>query len=299
MIDRYLLRYFLAVVDRGSFTKAAASCGVSQPTLSAGIAKLETEVGAHLLLRSNRRVELTELGVRWVERARRIEREFTLGEQEIRLPQNQATLRLGVLSSLPSIWVERCLRDARAAGGHDRIEIIEAPEKLLAARLDRGRLDVLLTVIREGRTGASDALFEEGYGLVMPLHHPLSHRRRVEATEVADNPMIVRRHCEALPQTSNHFTTRGIRPFMSARTTSDDHALSYVRAGHGLTVMPHCFASKDIVMMELGDFDLRREIGFVYGRRLAVNRQTMVLDAIASTVSTLRRTHERAYPHLL
>ena len=41
MIDRYLLRYFLAVIDHGNFSKAAAQCNVSQPTLSVGIAKLE------------------------------------------------------------------------------------------------------------------------------------------------------------------------------------------------------------------------------------------------------------------
>jgi DNA-binding transcriptional LysR family regulator len=41
MIERYLLRYFLAVIDQGNFSRAAAHCHVSQPTLSTGIAKLE------------------------------------------------------------------------------------------------------------------------------------------------------------------------------------------------------------------------------------------------------------------
>ena len=58
MIDRYLLRYFLAVIEKGNFSKAAAACGVSQPTLSVGIAKLETMLDRPLFQRSNRRVEL-------------------------------------------------------------------------------------------------------------------------------------------------------------------------------------------------------------------------------------------------
>ena len=63
MIERYLLRYFLAVIDSGTFTAAAAQMAVSQPTLSAGIAKLEREVGAKLLRRSSQRIELTEVHV--------------------------------------------------------------------------------------------------------------------------------------------------------------------------------------------------------------------------------------------
>lgn len=60
MIDRYLLRYFLAVIDHGNFSKAAARCTVSQSTLSAGIAKLERALARPLFVRSNRRVELFE-----------------------------------------------------------------------------------------------------------------------------------------------------------------------------------------------------------------------------------------------
>ena len=51
-MDRYLLRYFLAVAELGSFSKAAQRVSVTQPTLSVGIAKLEQEVGARLFERT-------------------------------------------------------------------------------------------------------------------------------------------------------------------------------------------------------------------------------------------------------
>lgn len=287
MIDRYLLRYLLAVVDKGSFTRAAAHCGVSQPTLSAGISKLESEVGAVLLLRTNRRIELTGTGVRWVERARRIEREFTMGEQEIKLVETSTSVRIGVISSLPSRWMEAAINTCSdIAGGAHRIEIIEASEKSLLTQIDRGRLDVLLTVIRSGRTRFSESIFSEGYGLAMPTWHPLADRRTVEAEEVADSRMIVRRHCEALADTSRHFTSRGVRPFMSARTNSDDHALAYVRSGHGLTVMPDCFAGHDVAMPRLSGFDLSRTIGLVYDRIPAERIKSEALDAIRECIRT-------------
>ena len=47
-MDQYLLRYFLAVAEIGNFSRAAERVGVTQPTLSAGIAKLEGQLGARL-----------------------------------------------------------------------------------------------------------------------------------------------------------------------------------------------------------------------------------------------------------
>src|SRR3990167_2289434 len=65
-MDRYLLRYFLAIVETGNFSRAAARENVAQPTLSAGIAKLEGQLQARLLDRTNRRVHLTEAGSRFL-----------------------------------------------------------------------------------------------------------------------------------------------------------------------------------------------------------------------------------------
>ena len=90
MIDRYLIRYCLGVVDQGSFSAAAASARVTQPTLSAGIAKLEALLGQQLFDRSGRRVRLTEAGTRFVDHARRIEAEFAAAERAV-----QATPPLG------------------------------------------------------------------------------------------------------------------------------------------------------------------------------------------------------------
>src|SRR5213075_2403303 len=72
MFGLYQLRYFLAVVETGSFTKAAQRSGVSQPTLSAGIQKLEQTLEAQLFDRGKRRVFLTSAGTRFLEHAKTI-----------------------------------------------------------------------------------------------------------------------------------------------------------------------------------------------------------------------------------
>ncbi len=257
MIDRYLLRYFLAVVDQGNFSRAAAQCGVSQPTLSVGIAKLETMLDRPLFQRSNRRVELTAAGARLVAHARRIEGEFAEAERTVRDDPTARLVRIGVVSTLPAAWIEQALMAVRGTG--ERLELVEGRMRDLSPKLDRGRIDAILGPLPAGTPG--DALFTEGYAMTMAADHPLAARDAVSTDEVASETMIVRRHCEALTAVSRFFTARGVRPFMAARTTSDERAVGYVRAGLGITVMPRCFAQAGIAMPALAGFDATRTIG--------------------------------------
>jgi DNA-binding transcriptional LysR family regulator len=66
------LRCFVAIVDHGGFTGAAADLGVSQPAVSRGLAALEDELGVRLLRRTSRQVVLTAVGQRVLTRARRL-----------------------------------------------------------------------------------------------------------------------------------------------------------------------------------------------------------------------------------
>jgi len=260
MIDRYLLRYFIAVMDLGNFSRAAAQCGVSQPTLSVGIAKLEALLGRTLFLRTNRRVELTAAGSRIALYARRIEAEFAEAERAVRDDPPAKLIRIGVVSTLPAAWLERALREAHAEPGAGHIELVEGRMRDLARILDRGRVDTILGSL-EGQS-QDRVLFEEGYAVTMATTHPLGLRPSVSAEEIGGETMIVRRHCEALAETSRFFTSRGVRPFMAARTTNDERAIAYVRAGLGITVMPRCFLEPGVAMSALAGFEIRRSIGF-------------------------------------
>jgi DNA-binding transcriptional LysR family regulator len=262
MIDRYLIRYFLAVIDQGNFSRAALHCRVSQPTLSVGVAKLEGLLGRPLFNRTNRRVELTAAGTRFAGHARRIEAEFAEAERGVRDDAPSKLIRLGIVTTLPSRWIERGLLAARQAGAAERLEIVEGRGRELLPMLDRGRIDAMI-----GPVGADprarDILFREGYGMALSVDHPLAGRETIGAEDVSGETMIVRRHCEALSDISRHFTSRGVRPFMAARTTNDDRAAAYVRAGLGITVMPRCFMGDGIAMPSLSGFTAQRAIGFL------------------------------------
>ena len=290
MIDRYLLRYFLAVIDQGNFSRAAQHCRVSQPTLSVGIAKLETLLARTLFNRTNRRVELTPAGTRFAVHARRIEAEFAAAERPVAATAPARVVRLGIVSTLPSAWIGAALLAVRRTDAADRLEIVEGRARDLRPRLDRGGIDLLLGDV--GDDPHAMPLFEEDYALALPADHSLADRPSLNAEDVAGEAMIVRRHCEALAEVSRFFTLRGVRPFMAARTVNDDRAVAYVRAGLGITVMPRCFAAPGIAMPALAGFTLKRRIGFTAGRA----NGSSPIDHAPITVlgQELRRLHRQA-----
>ncbi|WP_336964176.1 LysR family transcriptional regulator [Sphingobium aquiterrae] len=265
MIDRYLLRYFLAVVDAGSFSRAAAQVNVTQPTLSVGIAKLERLVGTPLFHRTSQRVHLTEAGARLVAHARRIENDFNLIAQTVADTTDAPVVRVGVLSSIPTDMLERIVAEHRRTEEPAQIEFVEGTERDLVSRLGRGRIDMALTVLRAGGEWRQQPLYREGYALALPRWHRFAGAASVRPEDLAEETMIIRRNCEALSETSRHFTSHGVRPRFSFRTTNDDRALALVRAGLGITVMPDAYRDAEVARPRLAGFELMREVGILRG----------------------------------
>lgn len=265
MIDQYMLRYFLAVAETGNFSRAAKSVSVTQPTLSAGIAKLERQLGTRLFDRDRQGVALTPAGSRFLARARRIAEEYELALQDVQQAPEPSVLRVGVLNTISTATVERLLAQHGESSAGELLELLDGSERDLAERLDRGRLDLALTVVRPHHARfRPELLARERYLMVLPLGHPLAEAERIEAEELAGDRMVVRRHCEALPEISRFFTTRGVRPRFVLKTTSDQRVLAVVRAGQGIGMMPESFADPQVRMVPVADFDLTRDIGILY-----------------------------------
>src|SRR5262245_34183720 len=141
-MDRYLLRYFLAVAEIGNFSRAAAKVNVTQPTLSVGIAKLEEQVGARLFERTTRRVSLTAAGSRVLGHARRISQEYEMALRDVSEAPQLKRVRAGVLNTVFSRDLERVVAAHAAQGSDETLELLDGSERDLANRLTDGRLDV-------------------------------------------------------------------------------------------------------------------------------------------------------------
>lgn len=259
MLSRRHLRQFLALVDTGSFTAAANQLHVSQPTLSAGIAELERELGAAVILRERRALRLTEAGNRLLVHARMIEREFGLAERSVQASATPAPpLRLGVIASLST----RMVAAVAAQFTPGRLTLTEAPDADLRRRLAEHRLDALLTTLHGAEAGA-EVLLEEGYAMLLGAAHRFAAREMLLPEELAGETMIARRSCEILAETSRFFTARGVRPHFALRSANDDRCLALVAAGAGVTTAPVSLAGAGTVAVPLAGYDYRRRIGLI------------------------------------
>lgn len=258
-MELYLLRYFLAVVETGSFTKAAQTCLVTQPTLSAGIKRLEEQLGVDLFIRNNKRVFLTAAGSRFLPRAKAILHEVNMAAADLAETETANVIRLGVLQTIPAALVAGWLRDFLTDHAGTRFDLYDGTEQELLNRLDERGIDYALSIRRVADDTALP-LYEEGYRLVLPRRHALAGQTVIDGEDLTNDNMIVRTRCEVLSETSRHFTDRNVRPPLVYRTPQDERALAMVGAGVGITVMPDSYAADDVTGIPMAGFGLRRTV---------------------------------------
>jgi DNA-binding transcriptional LysR family regulator len=275
MIEIYQIKYFLAVVETGSFTKASQRACVTQPTLSAGIKKLETALGARLFDRSSKRIFLTESGSKFIDRAKSVLHQINLAQTEIQDLDTPKLLKIGVLVTVPSASIKNILQPFMREENGLTIEIFEGSEQEILSRLDEGRIHVALSILRSGMKLKTAPLYKEKYSLFVASHHPLARKKSIHPSELVDEGAIIRSRCEILSESSRFFTDYNVRPRLVYRTAQDERALQMVAAGIGFTTMPDHYQMEGVKAVTLEGYDFKREIGLIEADGLSPEKQAL------------------------
>ena len=136
------LRYFQALVEHGSFSRAAESVHVSQPALSLQIRELEAALGGPLVERESRGIQLTRLGREAHEQTLRILDETLLLEtMGKRFEEGPLRFSVGILSTLAPYLLPGLLERLDASSPRVELNVMEAPGQDLVAHMLAGRLD--------------------------------------------------------------------------------------------------------------------------------------------------------------
>ncbi|MGL4288850.1 MAG: LysR family transcriptional regulator, partial [Phreatobacter sp.] len=191
------IRYFIAVAEELHFGRAADRLGISQPPLSQQILALEREIGARLLERSNRRVELTEAGKLFLKEAAEI-----LGKVDsaatlaARLHRGQiGEVKIGFFGSAPFVDAfQRLIFGFRQRHPSVNLVLREMPTYQQVDAILDGRLDVGFVRPLEPQPASIDSveIWREPLMVVLRSDHPLaSEDRELSVADLAAEPLVL------------------------------------------------------------------------------------------------------------
>jgi LysR family hydrogen peroxide-inducible transcriptional activator len=254
------LRAFVAVAEKQHFSSAATTLGVSQSTLSQALAALETGLGAQLVERSTRRVFLTTEGRQLLPHALAVVEAvdaFTAAAAGAADPL-QAGMRLGLIPTVAPYVLPTLLAGLAERLPSLTLRVIEDQTERLLALLREGALDAALIALPASEVPAVGVtaipIYEEDFVLALPPGHPLSGKRRVPTTALAELPLLLldEGHC-LRDQALDVCHTAGVRAELAnTRAASLATAVQCVSGGLGVTLIPQSAVPVEAARSRLG-----------------------------------------------
>lgn len=239
---RYL-RYFLAVAEEQSFTRASAKVNIEASPLSRAIQELEHQLGVQLLYRAKGRIQLTWAGEVFQKEARRILEFVESAQTRVRSAAQgyRGQLRIGLSDGLAQPKLTQLLARSREEEPRTEIRIVEMPviEMLKAIKLDQ--LDAGFTIDSEVIDGcATTPVWLDQPAFAIPARHPILAFDRVPLSEATRYPFIM---CHPERCASGHRAIqRWLRdsqpdsPIVAQHVSSHEPMMMLVAAGYGIGI---------------------------------------------------------------
>lgn len=243
------LRYFVAVAEAGTFTRAAERLGIAQPSLSQQIARLEDELGAALFDRFGRSISLTETGRALRPRAENILRSVREAERDIRVDvaEGRGALAVGAIPTIAPYLLPRVVKSFRKRCPEAELSLREDLTENLVASLKKGELDlaILSPPIDDDQIELED-LFHEPFLVAAPADHPLARAKTVPIEGLESERVVVLHEMHCLGQQMESFCrARGLQRRIVCRTTQLATVQEMVALGLGVSLCPKMAADAD------------------------------------------------------
>jgi len=235
------LKFIVALAKSRNFRKAAELCFVSQPALSLAVKKLEDELGVMLFERSRNDVTMTAVGELVVEQATRVIEESKRVKEIAKQGNNQLAgpLKLGVIYSVGPYLLPEIIPILRKTAPEMPLIVEENLTSNLETQLRNGVIDVAIIALPFELSGVvTMPLYEEEFMVVVPSDHDWANRQEVDATELADEKVLLLSsgHCfsnqvvQACPSLSRNGEV--------LQGNSLDTVRNMVASNLGITVLP-------------------------------------------------------------
>jgi LysR family hydrogen peroxide-inducible transcriptional activator len=244
-MELHQLRYFVSVAETGSFSRGAERCGITQPSLSQQILKLEDELGQRLFDRLGRSVQLTPSGRVLLPRAQRILAEVNSASKAVQqdIVEGKGSLTIGAIPTIAPFLLPEALNELRKRFPESELHISEDTTDRLVQKLVRAEIDcaIMSPPVEEGHL-AEEELFAEELFCILPPKHPLVNTPELKLSMLNGQDAIVLQPMHCLSSQIDAFCkAEGITRNVTCSTSQLSTLYNMVALGMGLSLVPEMF----------------------------------------------------------
>ncbi len=285
-MDTQLLRAFIRVTEKQSFSAAAQELGLTQSAMSKRIALLEQQLSQPLFDRIGRKVLLTEAGSILLPHAKNIVRSIEETEQLMQQQEKEISGELKLATShhigihrLPSI-----LKDYRQQYPNVHLQLHFIDSEQAIESITSGDFDLAVITLPESKDedGSSDIqyhlLWEDPMQIVVNPQHPLHSKKRVKVSDLSSYPAI-------LPDINTRTTSLVKKLFaeqqyelnITMTTNHLDAIKMMVAVGLGWSALPASLIDKTLHTLSLTGTSLTRELGCIHLRNRTLSNASRAM----------------------
>lgn len=207
-MDLRTLRYFIAVAQEGTISKAANMLHLTQPTLSKQLMELEEELGVVLFIRGNRKITLTEEGNYLVSQAKEI---LTLVEKTTsNLSKEEhisGDIHIGAGESHAMSFLAKIIHQVINNYPDVKIHLHSGNADELLEKMDNGLLDFVLVIepVDKNKYNFIQLPAKDCWGLLMPNNSDLTTKEYIMPQDLFEIPLLISRQSRTSSELENWF----------------------------------------------------------------------------------------------
>lgn len=289
------LRYIIALSQELNFNRAAAKVGISQPTLSQQIKKLEEELQTPLFERSAHSVRLTPAGKTFLPYARQALESLNSGVNELKDKEQNlsGTLSLAFIPTIGPYILPTVLKVIKKKAPNLKLKLYEETTSVLCENLKSGKFDLgLLALPLDDPALVTKKLGTEAFYLVTSKQNKLSHKKSVTLKDVLGQNLIMLQEGHCFRDQALDFCNINQNSFQLAfEGSSLVSVLNLVQADEGISFIPEMtidhINKKNLTVLPFKGKTPKRDIGAIWRMTTPLNKtQKFVLGVIEEILQT-------------